>query len=372
MLACMPRRPAPLPDALGESFSVRAARAEGVSLARLRHRDLDTPFSGVRTRWMPPAEPFDEDESPIAYEARARRMRMQARATAYRAIMSPGAFFSHVTAAVLWDIPLPLRLLRSTGRTSGSTSPASTPPRDAFIPRASRPDRLLDVAVLIPARGPRMAGVRTHRLAPALVTTRTLDGMPLASPASTWTQLAKFLTVDELIVAGDAIVHEPRRKGGFRAEPGSGAATLPQLAAAVHAGRRVGVAKLREALPQIRVGSASPPETELRLAILRAGLPAPDLDIDVFDDEGVLIGFTELGYPTWMILIEFEGDHHRTSRAQWDRDIAKHARCVALGWTVLRFTARHVYPSSDAAVTGIRDALLRKGWRPPLLARHPR
>lgn len=124
------------------------------------------------------------------------------------------------------------------------------------------------------------------------------------------------------------------------------------------------MAKLREALPQIRVGSASPPETELRLAVLRAGLPEPALDVDVLDEHGSVIGYTELAYPRWMILIEFEGDHHRTSRAQWDRDIEKHARCVALGWTVLRHTARHVRPTPIAAVTGIRDALLRAGWRP--------
>lgn len=371
----VPRLPSQLPDVLGESFSVRAARAEGVSLARLRHRDLDAPFSGVRTRGMPSTEPLEEDESPIAREARARRARIQARATAYRSIMAPGAFFSHVTAAVLWGIPVPLRLLR--GSAAGDRPPVGTigppPPHPAaaLLRRTSLHDRPLDVAVVLPNRGPRMAGVRTHRLAPALVTTRTHGGLLLASPASTWTQLAESLTVDELIVAGDAIVHEPRRPRGLRGEPGCGLATLPQLAAAVDAGRRIGIAKLREALPQTRVGSASPPETDLRLAILRAGLPAPELDVDVFDENGALIGYTELGYPTWMILIEFEGDHHRTSRTQWDRDIEKHARCVALGWTVLRFTARHVYPSSDAAVTGIRDALLRKGWR-PLLAPDPR
>jgi hypothetical protein len=355
---------------------VRAARAEGVSLARLRHRDLDTPFSGVRTLSLPPDEPLEQDESPIAHEARARRARMQTRATAYRSIMAPGAFFSHVTAAVLWGIPVPLRLLRDSApgdrRAVSSLGTPSSHSADAVLRRAPLPDLPIDVAVLLPARGPRTTGVRTHRLAPGLVTTRTQGGLLLASPASTWTQLAELLTVDELIVAGDAIVHEPRRARGIRGGLGSGLATLPQLAAAVDAGRRIGIAKLREALPQIRVGSASPPETELRLAMLRAGLPAPDLDIDVFDTDGTLIGYTELGYPTWMILIEFEGDHHRTSRAQWDRDIEKHARCVALGWTVLRYTARHVFPSADAAVTGIRDALLRKGWRPPPPARGPR
>ncbi len=233
------------------------------------------------------------------------------------------------------------------------------------------PDRSLDVAVSLPQRGPRIAGIRTHRLAPKLVHVRTRDGLRVASPATTWAQLAEVLTVDELIVAGDAIVHEPRLRGGMRGEPGTGLATLAQLRAATEAGRRIGVAKLREAVPQITIGSASPPETALRLALLRAGLPAPSLDIDILGDHGELIGYTELGYPRWRILIEFEGDHHRISRTQWDRDIEKHARCVALGWTVLRYTARHLYPTPDPAVDGIRSALVRAGWRPGQIEHGP-
>lgn len=263
--------------------------------------------------------------------------------------MSPDAFFSHVTAALVWGIPLPLRVLRS-------AEPGTV--------AAHRPDRRVDVAVPLPRRGPRAAGIRTHRLAPTLLHTRERDGLRVASPATTWAQLAEELTVDELIVAGDAIIREPRLPSGVRGEPGSGLATIDQLRAAAEAGRRIGVRKLREALPQIKLGSSSPPETELRLAVLRAGLPVPALDVDVLDEHGSPIGYTELAYPHWMILIEFEGDHHRTSRAQWDRDIEKHARCVALGWTVLRYTARHVRPTPAAAVTGIRDALLRAGWRP--------
>lgn len=342
----MPRRPANLPATLGDTFSVVAARAAGVSDARLRSRDLETPFSGVRTRRMP--EPPEQDESPTAREARARRDRILARARAYRAIMSDDAFFSHVTAALLCGIPVPLRVLRGAGE------------------GARRPDRPLDVGVFLPRRGPRVRGIHAHRLAPKLVDIQARSGLRVASPASVWAQLGEVLAVDELVVAGDAIVHEPRLPRGVRGAPGSGLATVAQLRASVAAGRRVGVALLREALPQIRVGSASPPETDLRLAMLRAGLPAPALDVDVLGEHGDLIGFTELGYPRWMILIEYEGDHHRISRAQWDRDIEKHARCAALGWTVLRYTARHVYPSPDPAITGIRDALIRAGWRPGL------
>lgn len=344
----MPRRPSPLPPPLGDTFSVRAAREAGVTGARLRARDLESPFSGVRRLRAPDEVPQDHDDSPTAAYARIATARLVSTAHAYGTVMSEEAFFCHVTAAAIWGLPLPLRVLRMESRSS---------------PTGTRGERPIDVGVRLPRRGPRVSGVRTHRLAGELLSVREVGGRRVTSPATTWAQLAEELTVDELIIVGDAIVHQPRGRNAIKGAPGSGLATLDQLAAAATAGRRTGVEKLRQALPHIRAGSMSPPETQLRLAATRAGLPEPALDFDVLDPSGAMIGFTELAYPRWMILIEFEGDHHRVSRAQWDRDIEKHARCVELGWNVLRFTGRHVYPTPEPAVARIRAALVRAGWR---------
>ncbi|MAM55199.1 MAG: hypothetical protein CMH35_10280, partial [Microbacterium sp.] len=61
-------------------------------------------------------------------------------------------------------------------------------------------------------------------------------------------------------------------------------------------------------------------------------------------------------------LIECEGDHHRTDRRQWNRDIEKYGRYQDLGWTVLRFSAIHLAPSVTLAVTRIRHHLEQRGW----------
>ena len=190
------------------------------------------------------------------------------------------------------------------------------------------------------------------------------SGLRVVSPATLWAQLGDELTADELIAVGDALVHEPRSRGGRRSRGGVGHTTIARLEAALYAGRRVGAAKLREALPQIRVGSASQPETDLRLALVRGGLPEPTLDFDVVGLRGEPIGYTEIAYPDHRVLVEYEGDHHRIDRAQWHRDIEKHAHAAAAGWTVLRITSQHLYPGPEAAVRQVRDALLRAGWRP--------
>ncbi|MFT4135492.1 hypothetical protein [Microbacterium sp.] len=338
----MPLRP--LPASLPDAFSVRDARRVGVSPRRLRGSDLDAPFHGTRLRPRCADPPHAEDESPAAAEDRRLRGELLRQARAYETVASPHAFLWGPSAAAAWTLPLPLRALRS----------VDEPGRV----------RTLDVAVTAPHRAPRAAGVVGRQFAPGLVSVTTHDGLRVTTPATTWAQLAPLLTVDELIVLGDAIVAIPRVRGMTRGAPGSGLATIAQLDAALNVGRRRGAAKLREALPQIRVGSASPPETLLRLALVRSGLPEPALDYDVLTPDGRAIGYTELAYPGYGILIEYEGDHHRVDRAQWNRDIEKHAACVALGWEVLRLTSAHMYPRTDAAVRRIHDALTRAGWRP--------
>ncbi len=347
-------RPSPLPADLGESFSYRSARAAGVSARRLRHPDLAAPFRGARMR--PAAhddEPTDDprlDGSPYALEARRAAGEIARRARALATIAAPDWFFSHTTAAVLWGLPVPLRLLRA------AVGPARV--------GARRRTAGIDVAVLTPGRASRAAGVRGHQLSAVLASVRTVHGLRVSSPATTWALLAAELTVDELIELGDAIVQIPRQGGMRRGGESDALATIAQLVAAADAPYRRAAGKLRDALAEVRVGSSSVAETRIRRDCQRAGLPSPELDFDVFTAEGEAIGYTELAHPRYRLLIEYEGDHHRTDRAQWQRDVDKHTACAAAGWEVLRLTARHVYPSTAPAVERIRAALIRHGWQP--------
>lgn len=334
----MPRLPHPLPPALGGEFSVAHARRLGVSAARLARSDLERPFHGARMIVAHRGQ-VDPDESPAARESRLLRAEIARRARAAASIAQPGWFFSHVTAAVLWELPLPLRVLRDAVGTDGG----------------------IDVAVCGESRAPRGRGIRGHQLRPELVSIRLLGEVAVCSPASVWAQLAPLLSIDQLVELADAIVYIPRRRGMVRGTSADALGTPEQLAAAMDAGRRHGVDRLRAALPQMRIGAASPAETRIRLAVIRAGLPEPELDVDVYAADGTAIGFTEFAYPDYRLLVEYEGDHHRVSRAQWNRDIEKHAACVDAGWSLVRLTSAHAYPDVAPAVRRIRAALERTG-----------
>jgi very-short-patch-repair endonuclease len=306
-----------IPTSLGPRFSVADARDLGVTAGRLRRTDLASPYRGIRTR-HPSSDQADAADVHIRL------------AQDYAPIMGDEQFFSHVTAALLWGLPVPASVVAS----------------------ASRPD----VGVLAPRRTPRSVGVigRRHPATAVSVREHPDHRLRLLSPASTWASLATVLTdVRDLVAVGDAVVREPMFRGDLPP-----LATIAQLKAVVAAHRRVGVARLRAALPLIRTRSASRPETWLRLALLDAGLPEPELNWTVIVD-GAFLACVDLAYPARRVALEYEGAHHAVEAAQWSRDIERHERLAAAGWTVLRITKQHLFVDLDETIRRVTAALAR-------------
>lgn len=315
--------PNPLPPELGDIFRVADASALGVPKGRLRARDLIAPFWGVRAA----AGPCDDDGT---RDAEARRQVLR-----YVPRLAPDAFFTHRSAALLWRLPISVSA-----------------------------DEVVHVGVPAPRRPPRGVGVRGHKVASQHVSVRMLDGVPVAGPASTWAQLGAMLDVRDLVAVGDAIVRVPRVTGGRPGHPSSALGTIAQLQAVIFAGRRVGINRLRAALPLIRAGAASRPETHVRLDLADAGLPEPELDVEVRDASGRLLGISEMVYSLWRVAVEYEGDHHRTDTQQWNRDIDKYRAYAEAGWTPVRVTAENLYGKGPRPAVLVRAALRRAGWTP--------
>ncbi|MFB8388343.1 hypothetical protein ACFC3F_14490 [Microbacterium sp. NPDC055910] len=292
--------PSPLPEALGDPFAVSSALALGVGAGRLRGRDLDTPFFGVRSGTPPPNE---------RGEASVRR-----RANAFAVRMRSTEFFCLVSACALWGAPLPNWIFSE---------------RDA---EGSHADRPLDVGVLLPARAPRGSGVRGRSVKPGLahIVTEPATGLRATSPAATWAMMGALLSVEDLVVLGDYFVREPMRR-----EDPPALTTVDQLAAMMTAGRRRGIAALRESLPLIRIRSRSRQETRTRLTLVDGGLPEPELNWPVVVD-GRIVALIDLAYPELLLGFEYEGEHHLTDPEQWATDITRIEMLADLGWRIIR------------------------------------
>jgi hypothetical protein len=107
----------------------------------------------------------------------------------------------------------------------------------------------------------------------------------------------------------------------------------------------------------------SPRETWLRLCLVLAGLPAPECNLVIGDDRGP-IGRVDLVYLAFKIIIEYEGDQHRTDRAQWNRDIDRHEDFARDHWTLIRVTSERLrWPRQ--VVRTVHAALISAGYRGP-------
>lgn len=291
-----------LPVALTSSpFGVERARETGVSVGRLRARDLARPFRGVRVVHGVEFDPL------LAYAAR----------------ISPRAFFSHTSAALVWGFPLPRRL---------HAGP-------------------IHVCVVKPDRAPRMPGVAGHHCQPGSVSIVTHRGLRLSDPIDTWCALSTQLTLDELVIAGDWLV---KRKNPL-AELGA----LHERVAAFSS--RPGARMLSVAASLVRARTDSPRETVSRLALIRAGLPEPAVNFEIRDAEGRFVAFGDLAFPQYKVLVEYDGGQHREDEKQFNRDINRLDDIMQLDWRVVRINKSH---SSAQVVAKATAALRSRGWTP--------
>ena len=149
------------------------------------------------------------------------------------------------------------------------------------------------------------------------------DGM--ASPEHCWLRAASTLNLLELVTAGDWLIRRRRT-------------TVAQLNSAVrgHSGR--GVVAARAAVKLVRERVDSPRETWLRLCLVLAGLPEPECNLIIGNDHGPM-GRVDLVYLAFRLIIEYEGDQHRTDRNQWNHDIDRHEDFTRDHRTLIRVTS---------------------------------
>lgn len=123
--------------------------------------------------------------------------------------------------------------------------------------------------------------------------------------------------------------------------------------------RARGVRQLRELLPLIDGGAASPRESRMRLSLHDAGLPRPETQIPVVDGTRP-VAFLDMGWREYMVAVEYDGDHHRQDRRQYVKDISRLRLLEEHGWLVIRVIAEE-HPHDW--LTRVHHALARRGYR---------
>ncbi len=186
--------------------------------------------------------------------------------------LGTGAVVSHVSAAVLFGLPvwgLSLRRVHVTrDRTSGGRVG-----RDVHLHSAGLdPDEITVV-----------------------------DGIPVTTPARAVLDVARSAAFEPAVAVADAALARPRRDLPPLATPAD-------LASALERGtRRPGTPAARRVVAFADGRSGSVGESRSRVAIEAAGLPTPVLQWKVFSASGMFIGRVDFAWPAFRTVAEFDG-----------------------------------------------------------------
>jgi hypothetical protein len=172
-------------------------------------------------------------------------------------------------------------------------------------------------------RGPH--GVRVHRTDVAPQDVLVIDDVRLTSPLRTAWEVATLETVPTAVGILDGMV----RAGTLDVRA---FAELSTSARGRWRSRRVAVVA-----PLVDGRSESPPESWVRVACIRAGLPTPVPQYVVLA-AGEFLGRVDLAWPEARLIVEYEGAHHFED-GQIRRDDERYRRLLAAGWRVIRLSA---------------------------------
>jgi hypothetical protein len=174
-------------------------------------------------------------------------------------------------------------------------------------------------------------------------------GLPVTTRTRTTFDLGRHLPRGEALARLDALM----RAQVFSAED-------VLLLAKRHQGQR-GLRQLRELLPLVDGGAASPKETWLRLLFIDAGLPRPTTQIPVIDERGRLVRILDMGWEDFMVGAKYDGDQHRTNREQYVKDLRVWPKLERMGWNVTRVIKED---REDDIIARTWSAMVSRGWNP--------
>lgn len=293
-------------------FTRADAIAAGISPKELRGSKFRRIFYGVYIEARVPDHPLIRTQAALI-------------------VHPPDAFASHFTAGHVYGVPLPVHALEHV----------------TVSKKADRTDR---------------DGIQCHVAAPGHGEVTVVDGLRVSSACAMFVELASYLTLLDLVVVGDALV----RLGRVRPD---------QLRAFCDASELRFASAAQRAAAYVRAKVDSPMETRLRMLIVLAGLPEPEVNHEIRDGFGNVIMYFDLSYPGIKLIIEYDGRQHAMSKKQWLHDLKRRERLDETGWRIVIVTSEGIYRKPAETVSRVWRALQKQGqpglpakttdsWRP--------
>ena len=185
------------------------------------------------------------------------------------------------------------------------------------------------------------AGVNVRRCDLSVRDVASIRGIRATAVNRTLRDLSLRLPSVDALIAIDAAVHlgltdaDELRRHADAADGGAGAHRLRSLVA--------------HAAP-----AESPMETRLRWLLIQAGLPCPQVQINLRDREQRFVGRADLYYEEARLILEYDGANHRDRLVEDNR---RQNLLLNAGFRLLRFTATDIHQRPEVVVAQVRSAL---------------
>ena len=239
------------------------------------------------------------------------------------------AFASHASAARVWDLPIP-----------------------------TLPDE--HITVLHAKHRRANPGIRCH--VQKAVDVRVREGIRVSSPVQLFVELASLLTLVDLVVLGDAMVKK-------------GLTTPTTLVTHCESSSVRGAKAAVRAARFVRAKVDSPMESRLRMLLVLAGLPEPEINLVIRDVDGEPLRRYDLSWPQVKVIVEYDGRHHIDRKNQWESDLDRREAIDDSEWRILVVVANGIYNHPEVTVQKVWALLRKRGlagvpprpaddWRP--------
>ena len=239
------------------------------------------------------------------------------RAEAVLKLVPAGSHISHHTAAELWGAVVP-------------------PDGNTHIWTASKHGRQV------------RKGVKTH-YGNGPVRTTMRRGLPVSTPEQTFLDLAAVgVPLVDLVVAADGMIKAKHT-------------TRERLTGAASGWQGRGCRVARRAASLARSGVDSPMETRLRLLIVLAGLPEPQVNLIVRARDGAWSRRYDLAYEKLRLIIEYDGRQHADDTGQWRTDILRREELDRMRWRLIVVISDGIYVNPLQTLLRVRAALVECG-----------
>ena len=236
---------------------------------------------------------------------------------AARALHPDDAFASHVSAARVLRLPIPDHPF-------------------AHVTVAKHADRRFR-----PQIKPHVTG-RQRRVI-------VVRGIRTTDPVATFIDCAGMLSLVELVILGDALV----KKYGVSPKVLLNAC---RKSTDYYSGLATAAAEY------VREGVDSPMESRLRMLIVLAGLPEPEVNFKLYREDGTWRRRFDLSYPGIKLIVEYDGRQHAEDNVQWEKDLERREEFDDGGYRILVVTSKGIFVEPERTLHRIRRQLVLRGW----------